>query len=316
METTTKKQMEDKNMYHNYSYKDALAASEKVTWTIQDVIGPDKKLDFTKPFLPESLARVNSLSFLTPAEKVILNQIRGHAYLTMFGTVEEFILPFVIDTARPNPEDDDYRVRALLAFAGEEAKHIQLFKIFREEFKKGFGVPCEVIGPPADIAAAVLSHHPLAVAILTLHIEWFVQRHYIDSVRDNGELDSQFKSLLRYHWIDEAQHTKLDTLMIDAMAKNYTAEEISKAMDEYIEMGLFLDRGLAQQVQFDLDSFTRATGRQLNDSERKEFEQVQLQANRWTYIGSGMNHPNFLATVNYLSPEWKEKLEQIVPAFC
>ncbi len=303
-------------MYHNYNYQDALAASERMRWTIKDVIGNGKNLDFNKPFLPESLARVKSLSFLNPDEQRILNQIRGHAYLTLFGTVEEFILPFVIDTARPKPEDDDYRVRALLAFAGEEAKHIHLFKLFRDEFKKSFGVPCEVIGPPSEIAAAVLSHHPFAVAILTLHIEWFVQRHYIDSVRDNSELDPQFKSLLKYHWIDEAQHTKLDTLMIDAMAKNYSAEEISKAMDEYIEMGLFLDRGLAQQVQFDLDSFTRATGRVLKEEERKEFEQVQLQANRWTYIGSGMIHPNFLATVNSLSPEWKEKLEKIAPAFC
>ena len=303
-------------MYHNYSYKDALAASEKMKWTIKDVIGADKKLDFSKPFLPESLARVNSLSFLTPREKVILNQIRGHAYLTMFGTVEEYILPFVMDIARPNPEDDDYRVRALLAFAGEEAKHIQLFKMFREEFKKGFGVPCEVIGPPSAIASAVLSHHPLAVAILTLHIEWFVQRHYIESVRDNGELDPQFKNLLKYHWIDEAQHTKLDTLMIDAKRDNYTVEEISKAMDQYLEMGMFLDNGLKQQVQFDLESYIRATGRTLNEAETKEFEQVQLQANRWTYIGSGMNHPNFLATINYLSPEWKEKLEKIAPAFC
>ena len=147
-------------MYHNYTYKDALSASEKMKWTIQDVIGGQKTLDFSKPFLPESLARVEPLSFLTPQEKLVLNQIRGHAYLTMFGTVEEFILPFVIDTARPKLQDDDYRVRALLSFAGEEAKHIQLFKIFREEFKKGFGVPCEVIGPPSAIASACSGTSP------------------------------------------------------------------------------------------------------------------------------------------------------------
>jgi hypothetical protein len=304
------------NMYHDYSYSDALKASERMRWTIQDVIGTGMELDFTKPFLPESFARVEPLNFLTPKEKLILNQIRGHAYLTMFGTVEEFILPFVMDTAHPLPEDDDYRVRALLAFAGEEAKHIQLFKMFREEFKRSFPVGCEVIGPPREIAAAVLSHHPLAVAILTLHIEWFVQRHYIDSVRDNQDLEPLFKKLLKYHWIDEAQHTKLDTLMIEAMAKNYSAEEISKAFDEYLEMGLFLDNGLKQQVQFDLDAFSRATGRNLNADEKEEFEKVQLQANRWTYIGSGMNHPNFLATANYLDPEWKTKLESIAPSFC
>jgi hypothetical protein len=303
-------------MYHDYNYNDALNASERMRWTIRDVVGSGMHLDFEKPFLPESLARVEPLSFLNNREKMILNQIRGHAYLTMFGTVEEFILPFVMDSARPLPADDDNRVRALLAFAGEEAKHIQLFKIFREAFRKSFPVACEVIGPPHEIAAAVLSHHPLAVAILTLHIEWFVQRHYIDSVRDNQQLDPQFKSLLKYHWIDEAQHTKLDTLIIESMAKNYSVEEISRAFDEYLEMGLFIDAGLKQQVQFDLGALERAIGRSLNEEERKEFERVQLQANRWTYIGSGMNHPNFLATVNFLSPEWKEKLESLAPSFC
>lgn len=302
-------------MNNNYSYQDALAASERMKWTIQDVMGKGKNLDFTKPFLPESLARVEPLQFLTPAEKLILNQIRGHAYLTMFGTVEEFILPFVMDAAYPAAQDDDYRVRALLTFAGEEAKHIQLFKMFRREFQQNFPVSCEVIGPPAAIAEAVLSHDTLAVALLTLHIEWFVQRHYIDSVRDNGDLDSQFKSLLKYHWIDEAQHTKLDTLMVEKLAKESSPERISKALDQYLEMGVFIDNGLKQQVQFDLDSLERATGRRLNESEKSEFEKVQLQANRWTYIGSGMNHPNFLATVNELSPEWKEKLESLAPQF-
>ena len=303
-------------MNHNYSYQAALAASEKMRWTIQDVVGKGTKLDFSKPFLPESLARVEPLSFLTPKEKLVLNQIRGHAYLTMFGTVEEFILPFVVENARPYSVDDSERVRALLAFAGEEAKHIQLFKSFREEFKQNFVTTCEVIGPPSAIAAAVLSHDRLAVALLTLHIEWFVQRHYIESVRNNGELDPQFKSLLKFHWIDEAQHTKLDTLLVEQMAKDYTPESIGKAIGEYLDMGAFLDQGLTQQVQFDLDAFSRATGRVLNEEQRKEFENVQLQANRWTYIGSGMNHPNFLATINDLSPEWKERLEKLAPAFC
>jgi hypothetical protein len=285
-------------------------------WTIQDVITAEKRLDFSKPFLPESLARVEPLSFLTPNEKLILNQIRGHSYLTMFGTVEEFILPFVLENARPRLNDDDYRVRSLLAFAGEEAKHIQMFKIFRQQFQTGFQTPCEVIGPPSDIASAVLSHSPLAVALLTLHIEWFVQRHYIDSIRDDNELDPHFKRLLKYHWIDEAQHTKLDTLMIEAIAKNCSKEEINKAFEEYLEMGMFLDGGLAQQVKFDLESFVAATGRKLNEDQIREFNQVQLQANRWTYIGSGMNHPNFLATAEYLDPAWKAKLEEIAPTFC
>jgi hypothetical protein len=124
-------------MQHNYSYESALAASSRINWKIEDVIGGEKTLDFTRPFMPESLAQVNKISFLTPTEKMRLNQIRGHEYLCMFGLVEEFILPYVIDQARPQLSGDDHRVRALLGFAGEEAKHIHLFKRFREEFEAG-----------------------------------------------------------------------------------------------------------------------------------------------------------------------------------
>ena len=129
-------------MLDRYSYQAALAASEVIHWRVEDIIGGEKRLDFNKPFMPESLARVEELAFLDNEEKLLLNQIRGNAYLSIFGLVEEFILPFVLDHARPQLSGDDYRVRALLQFAGEEAKHIQLFKRFREEFEDGFGTTC------------------------------------------------------------------------------------------------------------------------------------------------------------------------------
>src|SRR5262249_40901624 len=118
-------------MNHGYTYQSTLASSEAIHWRIEDIVGGDKRLDFSKPFMPETLARVEPLTFLTSEEKLTLNQIRGNAYLCIFGLVEEFILPFVVDHARPRLQGDDYRTRALLQFAGEEAKHIQLFKRFR-----------------------------------------------------------------------------------------------------------------------------------------------------------------------------------------
>src|SRR3712207_897195 len=96
------------------------AAAERVNWRVEEVIGGDRRLDFGKRFLPESLARVEPLTFLAPDERRVLNQIRGHAYLYMFGLVEEFILPFVLDQARPRLHGDDAEVRALLGFASEE----------------------------------------------------------------------------------------------------------------------------------------------------------------------------------------------------
>jgi hypothetical protein len=299
-----------------YTYRETLAASEKIGWRIEDIIGGEKKLDFTKPFMPESLARVEGLSFLNEDEKRVLNQIRGNAYLTLFGVVEEFILPFVLDHARPRLEGDDYRVRAFLQFASEEAKHIHLFKRFSEEFKRGFGCECAVIGPPSEIARAVLAHDRLAVALAILQIEWMTQRHYIDSVHDDRQLDPQFKSLLRHHWMEEAQHAKLDTLMVESLASSYTRKEIESAVEEYLEIGAFIDGGLSQQTEFDLESLTRATGRELSTQEREACVALQPQANRWTYLGSGMTHPNFLATLEALLPAARRRIEEVAPAFC
>ena len=145
-------------MEHGFTYEKTLATAERVSWKLDDVIGGDKRLDFGKPFLPEALARVGDLDFLSATEQRQLNQIRGHNYLYLFGVVEEFILPFVMDQVRTELQGDDVKVRAMLQFAAEEAKHIQLFKRFRQEFVAGFGFDCPVIGPAQEIARHVLSH--------------------------------------------------------------------------------------------------------------------------------------------------------------
>src|SRR3712207_5728265 len=199
-------------MYHGFTFDDCLAKSARTAWTIEDVIPAEAALDFTRPFLPESLARTWRVG-IAPEVRLTLNQIRGHEYLSMFGLVEEFILPFVLDHARSQLDGEDVRVRALLAFAGEEAKHIHLFRIFQKRFADGFGSEYRVIGPAAAIGAEVLRHDPLAVALFILHVEWMTQAHYLESVRDDAGIDPLFKSLLRHHWIEEAQHAKLDTLM-------------------------------------------------------------------------------------------------------
>ncbi len=57
--------------------------------------------------MSEALAWVEALTFLTPREQMVLNHVRGHNYLSLFGPVEEFILPFVLDHAWPQLNSDD-----------------------------------------------------------------------------------------------------------------------------------------------------------------------------------------------------------------
>src|SRR4051812_26538954 len=255
-------------MHQQYSYEEVLSAAERFAWRVEDLIGCERRLDFAKPFLPDSLARTEGMAWLTPEQRRVANQIRGAGYLHMFGLVEEFILPFVLDHVRPqlNFDDrrlddrrlddrrhDDCRVRSFLSFAAEEAKHIQLFRKFREEFDSGFGTTCGMIGPPDAIGRTVLSHHSLAVSLVILHIEWMTQCHFLDSVQDDQTLDPQFKSLLRHHWMEEVRHAKLDTLMAEAIAAQCSEREREEAVQGYLEIGMFLDGGLAQQAELDAE---------------------------------------------------------------
>jgi hypothetical protein len=302
-------------MGHGYSYQATLQVAERVNWKVDDLIGGDKRLDFTKPFMPDSLARTDSLARLDPAERLVLNQIRGFEYLSVFGLVEEFILPFVLDHARPLLHGDAVRTRAYLQFAAEEAKHIHLFRRFREEFEAGFGTEVSVIGPPEAIARAVLAHHPLAVALVILQVEWMTQRHYLDSVTDDQAIDPQFKNLLRHHWMEEAQHAKLDTLMVEDLAQGLPGEAIDRAVDEYLEIGRFLCVGLGQQAELDVDALARATGRRLDDEERTGLVAAQRASQRFTYLGSGMTHPKFLRTLGEIRPGACARIESLAPTF-
>jgi hypothetical protein len=298
-----------------YTYEAALAASQKVEWAVEDLIGGDKRLDFGKPFLPESFARTEQAPGLRASEKLTLNQIRGHDYLCAFGLVEEFILPFVLDHVRPHLSGDDNRVRAFLTFATEEAKHIHLFKKFRDEFRAGFGTQCDVVGPPDAIAKAVLAHTPLGVAILILHLEWMSQRHFTDSIRDEAGVDPQFKSLLRHHWMEEAQHAKLDTLMVTALAEGKPESEILAGVEDYLAIGGMFDEAFRAQSEMNAASLERATGRVLPASDRAALVAQQHQALRFTFLHSGMTHPEFLATLGGLSLAARARVEAVAPAF-
>src|SRR5262249_44863100 len=170
---------------HNYDYASNLRNSQQINWKIEDVIG-GRTFDFERPFLPEAFAGVAGIRCLSPSEKLKLNQIRGYTYLYLFGFVEEFILPFILDHARTTVHGEDAEMPALLRFAEEEAKHIELFKWCTAEFVRGFGSPCGVIGPVREVADAILKHSPLGVILTTLHLEWMTQLHYVDSVRDQA----------------------------------------------------------------------------------------------------------------------------------
>ena len=210
----------------------------------------------------------------------MLNQIRGNTYCHIFAFVEEYIVPMVMDSARADVYGDETRLRSLLRFAEEETKHQELMDRACREFAAGFGVECGLIAGREAVAQVVLAASQLAALLLTSMIEWFTQLHYTEHVRDRGELDELFRDLLRFHWIDESRHARLDSLLIDEVAETLSADERERAIDELLQLGSAIDGLLAQQVELDIDTLQRATGREFSDAERDEIRTEQLRAYR------------------------------------
>jgi hypothetical protein len=103
--------------------------------------------------------------------------------------------------------------------------------------------------------------------------------------------------------------------MVEAIVNSYSESQIAKGIADYAAIGAFIDGGLKQQTVFDLEAFERATSRTLTPDERDRFIRSQVQANRYTYLYTGMTHPNFLDSVERISPEARKNIESMSGMF-
>jgi hypothetical protein len=277
--------------------------------------GEDPRLDFTRPFLPGPLAGAEGLDFLSPVERLTLNQIRARAYLGLLELVEEAFLPLLLDRSSPLHPEDEVALSALRQGLGRRARHVQTFRRFRESFDRGFGSPCRVIGSPVGLERTVLLHDPFAAALALLHAECMTGRHHTAGLGEAGTLDPQWSSLLEHHGKEEAEHARRDAILLAALAERRSPLERAQGVGEYLSLVELLDAVLEQQVQLDLESLARAAGRALSGPELEAFLAVQRRANRWTYLGSGLTHPSFLLTLERLGGAARERVERAAAAF-
>ena len=298
---------------HNYTYQECLDNSKRVSWLEDDVLA-DRNFDFSKRFLPNRLTGVDEIGCLSENEKRQLNQIMGNGYCHIFAFVEEFIIPTVTEEVMKDVYGDEVRARSLLRFAEEELKHQELFRKSVELFGQGFGSECGLIPGREEVAKVVRSKSKLAVMILTAIIEWFTQLHYIEHVRDDSDLDGLFRDLLRFHWMEEAQHAKLDTLLIGEVAEHLTLEERETAIDEVLELGGAIDGLLAQQIGLNIEALEKVTGRTFTAAEKEEITTKTQRAWRWTFLVSGLEHPNVVKAIGELTTLGPGKIEGVAAA--
>ena len=284
----------------SYDYKSCVEGSEKVSWTLDAVFPEGTPLDFTRPFLPEALAPTRALAFLQADEQRALNQIAGNAYLNLFAFVEEFIIATVVKHTHAELFGDHIAIRALSRFTDEEVKHQQLFARYQASFERDFGVKCGVLEEAAAVAGVILSKSPIAVILMTLHIELMTQQHYTESVRDDGGLDPLFAKLLKQHWLEESQHARIDALELKKLVEPATAEAISVGFKDYMDLLDAVCGLLGKQAEMDVPSLEKKLGKTFSDDQRKQIVATQLKGYVKTFVHVGMTHPQFVDIIKRL----------------
>jgi len=276
----------------NYSFENCLETSYKVNWRIEDVIG-GKDFDPLKRWLPESLSAASRVTGFTEKERRLLTHVEMASYAHLFAYVEEFIAPKVSKLAQEYEIDERSAYDALTNFAAEEVKHMNLFRKLRVKVNDTVGFDTDLVGNQAATAHFVLGKSTGAVLLLTACIEWFTQRHFTEAFSDDEGLDPLTKDVFRAHWLEEAQHAKMDHL--EAVHEFGTLDDPQRdqAVDELIELVAAVDGLLKDQVERDIANFTTYLDRDLSDAETDDLRQALIGSKQWTFIQSGVTHPRF-----------------------
>jgi uncharacterized protein (DUF849 family) len=275
-------------------YSQCIEASKRIRWDIDKDVIRGGHFDFSKKFLPDSLSKVHQLDFLSADEQRLISQIQGRTYANMFGLVERFINAKILEVSRDHWLSDQTALEALMRFSEEELKHQELFRRVDRLIADGMPPGYSFVPQPKDVASVVLSKSTWAVLALTCHIELFTQAHYIQSIEPNDHASALYKNIFLYHWKEESQHAILDELEWRREDEKLTAEQRDHAVDDLIELLGAVDQILQAQAEADLQYFLIICGRSFSLEAIDKIKTVILNAYRWQYIISGVEHPRFV----------------------
>ena len=284
-------------------YSQCIEASKRIRWDIDKDVIRGGHFDFSRKFLPDSLSKVHQLDFLSDDEQRLISQIQGRTYANMFGLVERFINAKILEVSRDHWLSDQTALEALMRFSEEELKHQELFRRVDRLIADGMPPGYSFVPQPNDVASVVLSKSTWAVLALTCHIELFTQAHYKQSIEPNDHASALYKDIFLYHWKEESQHAILDELEWRREDEKLTTEQRDHAVDDLIELVGAVDQILQAQAEADLQYFLIICGRSFSLEAIDKIKTVVLNAYRWQYIISGVEHPRFVKLLRGMTSE-------------
>jgi hypothetical protein len=279
-------------MNTTYSYAECLQNSYRVNWKIGDVVD-GRRFDLSRRWLPAQLSGADAVASLSADEKTKLSHIEMGAYAHLFGFVEEYIAPKMLGLAQDFQLENRDAFDALTNFAAEEVKHMALFRELRGRIDEALGFPLALLPGAKDVARTVLSKANGAVLLFTDATEWMTLLHYLSCFKDNEALDPFTRHIFKAHWQEESQHARMDHLETLRAFKDISDHDRQVAVEDVIDLVGAVDGLLQQQSKLDVENFERYLDRTLEVTQRKEVHARVLDAKRYTFIESGVTHPNF-----------------------
>jgi hypothetical protein len=306
--------MEGYEFSRGLDHASIVAASERIAWTVDEVFR-DRRFDASQPMVPASWVGTQGLGFLDDNEQRVLNHCRAFSYAHLLGNFEEFAPPHAGGIVQQDWHDERARLRALLRFGDEEMKHQQLLRraelVLEQSCGHSFGryFDDDKVRVTA-LTNAILAHPPLPRFLMVFALEWGTQRHYVESIRDQTAEsgDPLYVDVLKAHWVEEAQHVKLDALEIALLAREMSPDELAGAFDHVLALGGLVDAAFAGQTEQEIATVQRVTGRTFSETERTTLRDTLHRTLNGIMAGIGLTHPNFTKVALELSRHGAAKL--------
>ncbi|MEX2124833.1 MAG: hypothetical protein WD795_13140 [Woeseia sp.] len=285
------------------SYARCIDISKRVRWEIDKDVIRDRRLDVGQKFLPDGLSLVDELEFLNADEQRFLSQVQGRTYANLFGLVERYINAKILEVSRDHWFGDQTALEALVRFSDEELKHQELFRRIEQLAAKDMPAGYAVAADPNEVARAVLSKSTWAVLALTCHIEIFTLVHYKKSIEPQADLSPLWKDVFLFHWKEESQHAVMDELEWRREDAKLTGEQREQGITDLIDLVVAVDGILQAQTAADAIYFIDTRDRVFTSEQRQAIHDKLLQAYRWQYIVSGIQHGRFLGVLTGMITE-------------
>lgn len=285
-------------------YVGAIQVSEKNSWILDDILTEGHQLDLSKQFIPLSGPELNDLS---TEERLLLSQLMASSYTYIINIVEEFIVDLVMKQFSPQLKEDQDRSRALARFLDEEVKHQQLFSRFNQVLSHNLKTKIELPNNGLQFSKKVLEKSPLSVWLISLQAEVMTHYHYTEIFRSNQEIDSKFVEILKFHWIEESQHVRIDLLEIERLTANMPEAERIVAANDFIDLLRLIDIELNLATDLLLQNFKALTsghGRKINEDILRPY---LLKLFRHFLIYAGLSHPAIIKAMKLLDVGLEKK---------